>query len=198
MCDTKRGFHKNGKSCDQCKKFIGPTIFVVILGLGLCALSPWLCSPRRRGDLLNYLINNWFDGAKLKIVYTTAQIVGTISWATNADRPEPFATLASWMATVSSPFEALPFGCAVGDGYNYYSLLLSSTIVPLALFISLSPGLFREIPPACVCVCFFTGALCTNDHQKRQMGYAAVLLAFLVLPSTSLILFRLFDCIDFR
>ena len=71
-----------------------------------------------------------FSGARVKIVWTTYQIIGSVAWGVNVSWPEPFKSFTSGL-------QALYFVAVGGEcfspGYNYYIKLLLMTLWPIAL-----------------------------------------------------------------
>ena len=121
---------------------------------------------------------------------SNSQIVGSVSWATGVVWPDPFGTLSRIIGTVASPFDILPVDC-IRDGVNFYSYMYAMTLGPLALvsvLILLSRKWFcrkrgDQAPRKCL----------TQNHALS----GSIVIAFLFLPCTSLVLFRLFVCTDF-
>lgn len=92
---------------------------------------------------------------------------------------EPFKSFANILSLSQLDFaNVLPMGCVFS--YDLYKQVLTSTLVPIGLFLILrySP-MYGKWLSASECI------------------YLLQLLAFIVLPSTSLVLFKLFDCIEF-
>jgi hypothetical protein len=108
------------------------------------------------------------------------QIISSIQWSTRAVWVDPFKSFSDIMSLSQLDFaNVLPIGCIFG--YDLYQQVLTSTLVPVGLFAVLrySPLYGSKWLSAGRCI------------------YLIQLIAFLVLPSTSLVLFKLFDCTEF-
>jgi hypothetical protein len=155
------------------------------------------------------------------------QVVGSIEWVTGVTWPEPFATCARIMSITQLNLpDVIPLGCAIKN-ITFYDQLLSATLVPIAVIVLLNLASFEVIhflPECCVpwksqwCdrqarnvlrpwfrCCYKLDANRNNPFTVRgpqliSRGTAikwTQLIAFCVLPSTSLVLFRVFDCKEF-
>ena len=116
---------------------------------------------------------------QLLFIESRAQIVSTVSWATATEWSEPMTTFGSVLSIAQlNLLEVLPINC-IGT-VTFYSQLFAATLVPTGL--------------AAACAAFAMVGLVT-----RQLAiYLTLALAFVVLPSTSLVLFRFFDCLEFE
>jgi hypothetical protein len=130
------------------------------------------------------------DPARFKIVWATAQIVSSVTFTTNVSWPNPFKTMTKILGFVQLSFaDVLPTSCF--SPVNYYQQLLVATLVPVGVLVALQV----------VSHPFFTKD--TDDRwgllMDRGWGiYLAQLVAFCVLPSTSLVIFRVFQCHEFN
>ena len=96
--------------------------------------------------------------------------------------PQPFATLASiFSISQLNLAEILPAGC-ISD-FSFYDQLLCATLVPIAA------GALVHL----VSLCGSASLISRGDAI-----YWSQLIAFCVLPSTSLVLFRVFRCEKFQ
>ena len=106
------------------------------------------------------------------------QIIVSIEWVTGVDWPEPFASCSRLMSIsqLNLP-EIIPVGCAIHN-ITFYDQVFSATIIPIALVTLMHLASLKRL------------ALISRGRAI----YWSQVVAFYVLPSTSLVLFRMFDC----
>ena len=78
------------------------------------------------------LIRHIPDKGKLKRIYVTMHILGTIGWTTGVVWVSPFKEVNNVLVALASPLELTPFTCAVA-GYDYHTHVLISILGPMAL-----------------------------------------------------------------
>ena len=119
-----------------------------------------------------------FTGARFKIVWTTYQIIGSVAWGVGV-RLEPFKSFTAGL-------QLLYFVAVGGEcfelGYNYYSKLLLMTLWPIAVIVA---GVITLV-----------AACCTPDEGKERIRehFASMFIAYIVMPSNSVFLLRIFLC----
>ena len=96
------------------------------------------------------------------------------------DWPEPFATLSSIFSIAQLNFaEVVPTACVNSSIASYQGQLLCSTLVPIVVISLINLMSF------------------TSLVSRGSAIYWSQLISFVVLPSTSLVLFRFFRCEEF-
>ena len=113
--------------------------------------------------------------------------------------PQPFRTLARWFAVTRLTIaDVLPTSCAVHE-YDYYDHVFVSTLVPLALcFLAWSRKWVAAVARArCRCSSLSGSNLLAFDAAAMDATRFTLVLAYLVLPTTSMTLFRVFLCTEF-
>ena len=176
----KKDYSKNVfQLCDSCSVFSKKPYATVLSFLGLVALI-WV---------VWYVLNRLLKGRKklrkslkstLRIVFVTYQILATLPSIVPAmELPENFkAFLSSIQFVTANIFQFVNIGC-VAESFNFYLMLLSVTLIPLALMMAL----------------FLLGRF---KRSFRDTCYAlALALSFIILPGVSTLVFRAFPCDPF-
>ena len=189
MCDTCESgyFYENDQGCVECEGTGSVTgtlilllIIVVIIFVVLMALK--VCPEIRHTAWWQVVMNP----ARFKLVWATAQIISTISWATGVIWPQPFRAMAQVLSLLQLNFlEVVPAGC-VAD-VSFYGQLLMATLVPIGVVLLIHVYSLKET---------VKGLCCLPPLSRGRAIYLSQLIAFCVLPSTSLLLFRVFDCVE--
>ena len=211
LCETGAGgrlcavcaerFYDDGARCARCEgSYVGLVLLLAFLALlGAGAVGVCVAYGRRLKRLAPRLFEICFDSGRAKIVWATMQIVGSIEWATGVEWPQPFRTLARWFAVTRLTIaDVLPTSCAVHE-YDYYDHVLVSTLVPLALcFLAWSRKWVAAVARArCRCSSLSGSSLLAFDAAAMDATRFTLVLAYLVLPTTSMTLFRVFLCTEF-
>lgn len=112
------------------------------------------------------------DMPRAKIIWATAQIIGTVSETANVDWPEPFQTLSSIFTITQLNFaEVLPLGCVTR--MSFYSQVFASTLVPIAAVALVHMASFLKLPMSK-----------STLLSRGSAIYWSQLISFLVLPTT--------------
>jgi hypothetical protein len=118
---------------------------------------------------------------RFKIILTTSQIVGSVQLSARVVWGEPFNSFGELLSLSQLEFaQVLPLRCALN--YSLYDQVLVATLVPIAI------GLLLRAP----CFGVYGHALARGECINLMLT-----VAFVVLPSTSLTLFKFFDCTEF-
>ena len=130
------------------------------------------------------------DGGAVKVIYSTVQIVTSISVNLDMTFPEPFASIAGKAAFVQLDF--LSIDCMKGS--SYHSNVYATSAFPLVLFVVVFLSyVFSN------CVAYVTGAL--NKTKKAQLysfHFSAFLtITYLVLPAVASSQFKGLNCIQY-
>ena len=117
-------------------------------------------------------------------MFAAYQIVASVSWSLELSFPEPYQSFNNLIAAVTqlSVGQIFPMGCF--GSYNHHAHLLVITLVPLLLYVLLGS------------VAFVKKSAKNDTAAKCLQG--AVMVSFLILPTTSTALFRTFHCMDFE
>lgn len=133
--------------------------------------------------------NNWavgilrhFDGAAAKIIFSTFQIVQSVSYSIEVVFPSPFQDMLQSLSLFS-----VDVGGSSCWGLDLYDSVYLASTVPLFLGAIITLVLCGRLPAA------------RNDDSRRkiqaQHSWLLLLLSFLVLPPVSLVQLRALDCI---
>ena len=123
-----------------------------------------------------------FFKTKLRILLAFCQLASSASFNLDIEFPENFTRFCSILNIANLEFFALlPFGC-IYDKSNYYTKLLSTTMVPIVLGIILI-ALHRRH---------------SRDGGTRIFFDLLLNLLYIVLPSTSSVIFRTLKCTEFE
>ena len=177
----KNGFYSNGYVCESCGgTVVSLVVFVVVVVVLFIAIFLIFKFVERTKifEAVSLLVNT----AKVKILYVTSQIVGSVSWATGVTWPDPFNSLSRLVGTIASPFEVIPVEC-ITNQHNFFGYMLVMTLGPVALALLLLLVSRKQL----------------GGHLTQSNALAGIIMiSFLVLPSTSLVLFRFFVCTEMR
>jgi len=104
---------------------------VVVLIVAVICLLIWFQRRMQVGcQLYLHRFFRLFSGARVKILWTTYQIIGSVAWGVNVSWPEPFKSFTSGL-------QALYFVAVGGEcfttSYNYYFKLLLMTLWPIVV-----------------------------------------------------------------
>eukprot|EP00620_Florenciella_sp_RCC1587_P002415 CAMPEP_0182600144 /NCGR_PEP_ID=MMETSP1324-20130603/90840_1 /TAXON_ID=236786 /ORGANISM="Florenciella sp., Strain RCC1587" /LENGTH=852 /DNA_ID=CAMNT_0024818055 /DNA_START=113 /DNA_END=2671 /DNA_ORIENTATION=- len=131
-----------------------------------------------------------FDSGRVKIVVVLAQTVSSVGTSIGTKWPQPFRWLSNvYSSTQLNLFEyMMPMSCYFVET-NYYHTVLSTTLAPImvALLIwsaVLVPARWLERCPR---------DLVPTAHHALWL---TLVMLFVILPSVSLTLFRVFDCLE--
>ena len=166
--------------CLECTaSALGITITVLLFGITVLAVAilRMLVVRKKLASLVRY-----WDVNKFKIMWSTFQLVNSVEWSLELRFPEPFNTFttATSMMTEATLSQILPLSCAI-DGYDHYTHLLVVTLVPLGLIGGFAAGATvysrRDQP-----------------EKSHDLFSAALLVSFMILPTTSTAIFQTFHC----
>lgn len=126
----------------------------------------------------------------------TAQLVSSVGESTGVVWPEPFYSVSNFLASFQvSPFNALPLECT--GNYTYFDTVLGSTLMYVLLMIAIA--IFRGLRDM-----HFSGYRKGSLVEMTPWGLngpelkLVVYLAYVVLPSSSRVLFKFLICQDFE
>ena len=71
-----------------------------------------------------YKVFRYFTGARVKLLISTYQIIGSVAWGVNVSWPEPFK---SFTSVLQSLYFVAVGGECFEKGYNYYAKLVFMT-----------------------------------------------------------------------
>ena len=144
-----------------------------------------------------------FDMAKFKILWSVLQIISSVDWILNINFPEPFASFQHHisMLTQLSLNNLLPMSCFMQ--YSFQEHLLFSCLAPIALSMVLGLSIALKLG-----LLYNRGKSNISPEtakelevQRRSMIDATtwlfLFLTFIVLPTTSAVIFRTFQCEKF-
>ena len=187
-------FYASGEGCLACSSSASLTGSVVVMFVlfGIAIFLAFLvkfsdrCLTDAHGHPMNITQTSFWkvvtNPARFKIVWATAQIIGTLNWATGVVWPEPFATMSSIFSIAQLNFaEVIPAECITV--FSFYQQVFCATLVPLGASVGIQ-----------TLSCLLPDKILTRGTAT----YCSLLIAFCVLPSTSLVLFRMFDCVEFQ
>ena len=185
ICET--GFYNDGHACIRCGGASNNEPYVVgFVGL-LGSVALWRVYKHARANngkawsssVWSALVSG-IDIQRAKIAWSTIQIITAISWTTDIEWPEPFKSVADTL-TVLAEFSLVPVAC-IQEHLTYWHELLVATLLPLGL----------------VALIWLVAMLAPPDRTPRKKAtYLTLLLAFIVLPTTSTKIFRTYICLDF-
>ena len=215
ICDE--GYYHSSGKCEKCTGTIVPLVvtagvigLIVAIAVYLYKMRPkscnsvphvlqlifdqgaWpsfclrMCSPCQR---LSLCYSSQPTG-KVKVIVSLFQIVGSISWTTGVNWPYPFSKFAYIFSVAQlSLADTIPILCLLKYSFVWNELFVA-TLGPLAV------GSVMVIP---VWVQGCADSWVGDAYIKRRSRfiYLSLLLAYFVLPSTSLVLVRTFLCEDF-
>ena len=129
------GFFPMGKGCRECGGPIHP-VFLFLILIAVFVGAVLMCVLCRFGyaKFAKYFPRIWaaiFDIGRFKVIFATAQIVGSISKTTGVVWPDPFASLADIFAFFVEMFNILPMNCTF-KAYNHFDRLFSLSLLPFA------------------------------------------------------------------
>lgn len=187
ICDD--GYYRGQDgSCYECegKSLIngGNVVAYLVLGIVLIGAATFA----HRHPMLRRQFNLLFNPGICKIALIFAQIVGSVSWSTSVEWPQPFRAFASLLnVAMLDVFTVLPISCAA-PAYSFYDTVISSALVPMAVIAILLVGVtvhadWNELNP---------------KIRRSRCEYIVIMVAYVVLPSVSLTMFRLFLCEPFE
>ena len=123
-----------------------------------------------------------WDVAKFKVAWAAFQITTSVNWTLDISFPEPFATFEGLISSITqlSLSQLMPIECLAP--YSHHTHLLFVTLMPLAFIIFV----------------LAVGSMLKSGSLPRQVcNHAAIMVAFIVLPTTSTAILRTFHCQDF-
>lgn len=182
------GYFMNGVECDKCTTpnlnsfmpviFAAVAVFIALLAT-FCFLRGFFSWPN--GKL----------AVKLKVLFTTYQIVGTFTWTLGTVFPLLFTEVASYLLFLNVDFtDAIPsFACLYGSDYFIELCFVTGFPVLLVILIIIYWTVARQI---------------TADENTRRKIYTRsiqgiILVTFLVFTPVSSKIFRaLRDCVEFE
>ena len=177
-----------GDVCEDCAKrkqhipiITVATVFFMLAGTGLCSTYV----QQHYARVYRRLTDSIWDVAKFKVVFSSYQIIASVSWSLEIIFPEPYQTLQAYLSSVMdlSLSGILPIKCLMR--FSYHSHLLIVTLVPLVM------------------IALLVGYAMFFDNQKRSSRSGtcvctALMVSFLTLPTSSTALFRTFHCRTFE
>ena len=187
-----------GQKCVACGNTdVSGSILLGVIFLIMAAISlTWLCRRRLQAGCQLYLHRfsrlffRLFSGARLKIVWTTYQIIGSVAWGVNVSWPEPFKSFTSGL-------QALYFVAVGGEcfspSYNYYFKLLLMTLWPIVVSLLIFAAMATRIALVGRGDAKGNTAECKQLIKRSHWG-AFIVLCYLVMPTNSVYLFRIFEC----
>ena len=185
-------FMTSAKVCEECgltgiKIAIAASVGVAVL---LALLVCYLYRARLRGCLraTNFL-RRMITMSRLKIVLSTYQIIASVMWGVpDVTWPEPFNSFGTMLELLN--FLVIGTAC-INEGYNFYVQIFLVTLTPIILssIILLTARvrmwLLRGRPKDDEAKC---------DQIMRQHWWTFILLSYVVMPSTSVSIIRVFLC----
>jgi hypothetical protein len=180
-----------GQQCVECgDKGVSGGVLLTLVALIVAALSLswWFRRRMQLGcQLYVHQFFRLFSGARVKIVWTTYQIIGSVAWGVNVSWPEPFKSFTSGL-------QALYFVAVGGEcfspGYNYYIKLLLMTLWPIVVALLIFATMAARVT--------LSGAKADAAKRKQliKRGHwgAFIVLCYLIMPTNSVYLFRIFEC----
>ena len=103
----KHGFYSSGYLCESCSGTLVDFIIFLVVLVVLCIavfLVFKFVARTKIFEAVSLLVNT----SKVKIIYVTSQIGGSVSWATGVTWPDPFNGLSKLIGTTASPPSSLP------------------------------------------------------------------------------------------
>lgn len=191
LCDTCiEEWYQTGTKCERCSGSLKKTIFGLIIAgiIGIILVCVVVRFNHYVTENFPLLISAIFNTGRFKIVFTTLQIVGSVSRATGIVWPEPFASMVAFYEYADfNFFDILPVGC-YSHGINFYDNLLASTLVPFAIILLI----------IVLCTVGPKGVGPKKGIMRRSTGEKIVLfVAYCILPTVSLQLGKTFACTEF-
>jgi len=212
---AEHDYYQSGGQCKKCGDDSAGVIttFFLFLLLAVAALAILGCAGRSvlkdSYDKLAALRTRFFaelwDVAKFKVVFSAYQIIASTSWSLKVKFPEPYETIQGALSRVMefSLAKILPIGCLVV--YDHHTHTIMVTLIPLGIVACLLLMHIHSMKSKRAMV-HATG----YDPDKKGGGKAkvavlqgepflnaALLVLYVVLPTTSTVLFRTFDCVEF-
>ena len=185
-----------GQACVPCgDTLVAGTVLAAVGGVlvVLFFLILWFRKAIKRLCMTRlYKVFRYFTGARVKLLISTYQIIGSVAWGVNVSWPEPFKSFTS--ALQSLYFVAVGGEC-FEKGYNYYAKLVFMTTWPLAATVLIFLWMFIRL--AMVKEKYNSKKLGDRREAiKRECLWTFIVLAYCVMPSNSVYLFRIFQCDD--
>ena len=141
------------------------------------------------------LENSWIfgimsavDTAKIRIIYSTLQIILGVSWNLDVDFPSPFSHMSSVLSSLVS-LEIIPFQCVLGGSQATLASVVALSAVPFAL----AGVIFAVFLLRCA-VARKQGRSC--KIMIRQIVSQLLILSYVVLPPVARRQYQALDCIS--
>ena len=161
--------------------------------LGALALVAGVALALRSGRLAPpaWVLRSWLmgvmrsvDSGMLRVVWSTYQIVQSVTWSLDIVFPKPFTTMMSGLAIFSFDFLALE--CAFKDSNQFTSVYLwSAAPVAVAALLAVVHAVRRARLPRQ-----------RRTVLDRQFAYLYLTLSFLVVPSVTRTQLQALDCVE--
>ena len=125
-----------GKSCRKCGGAINPVfVFLIATGGLVGVVVLWAILKYGLDTFSKHCPRIWaaiFDTGRFKVIFSTIQIVGSISKTTGVIWPDPFASLANVFSFSVEMFNVLPVQCAFRE-YGHYDSLFALSLLPFCI-----------------------------------------------------------------
>ena len=216
LCDVCKApsYYNDEGQCELCSGnllllYVFMGIFAALVGVSLLVWNKFGAYISANYPLIIAAI---FDTGRLKVIFASGQIMGSVAWSTGVHWPPPFSYLAKVYSIFElNIFDILPVECA-SPNFNFYGSMVTQTLTPLcvnaALFLVMQGEIKAHNPRG-------WPIAPTQQANRRRAGrgvwccclkylgdenfiWMLILLIFYVfLPTANLACIRTFKCTQF-